>query len=198
MNKEKNRWQRIVIHCSDSKWGNGFVINEWHKERGFRLIGYNEYINNGYPTSSWLKAKLKVKHLEAQAEVGRAIGPDVFCDPEECGAHVKGHNTGSYGICMIGWHEFSDAVLNKALDVVIFRLKQFGLEPNEDTVKGHYEFDSEKTCPNINMNVFRSHLKNKTYYGKPVPKKEKKATGAMALLTDMLSRLFNKGKQKCL
>ena len=46
----------IVVHASDSWYGNAVLLNEWHKQRGFTLskdgnyIGYHKFISNGYPT----------------------------------------------------------------------------------------------------------------------------------------------------
>ncbi len=69
-----------VWHCSATKEGKIFYahnIDEWHKERGFRKIGYHIVIL-----------------LNGKARFGRDIW--------EKGAHAKGYNKNSIGICYIG------------------------------------------------------------------------------------------------
>ena len=49
--------QTIVIHCSDSKWGDAEVIRKWHtdpKPRGkaWADIGYHAVICNGFRKST--------------------------------------------------------------------------------------------------------------------------------------------------
>ena len=41
----------IIIHCSDSRWGNAWHIDTWHRDRGFQwpggAIGYHWVVCNG-------------------------------------------------------------------------------------------------------------------------------------------------------
>ena len=70
----------IVIHCSATIEGKVFRakdIDLWHKKRGFRKIGYHFVVD-----------------LDGTIEQGRPL--------REAGAHVKGHNANSIGICYIG------------------------------------------------------------------------------------------------
>ena len=70
----------IIIHCSATKAGQDFHasdIDRWHKERGWDGIGYHQVVD-----------------LDGTVEPGR---------PEsKVGAHCKGHNADSIGICYIG------------------------------------------------------------------------------------------------
>lgn len=70
----------IILHCSATPAGRDISaadINRWHRERGFRCIGYHYVIR-----------------LDGSIEHGR---------PEsEIGAHCIGHNAQSIGICYIG------------------------------------------------------------------------------------------------
>ena len=71
---------KIIVHCSATKEGQYFTvadITRWHKERGFRTIGYHYVI-----------------YLDGTIEVGRT--------PSEVGAHCLGQNANSIGICYIG------------------------------------------------------------------------------------------------
>lgn len=70
----------IIIHCSATPEGKDFTaadIDRWHKERGFKKIGYHYVIK-----------------LDGTIELGRPI--------DEVGAHCSGHNQGSVGVCYIG------------------------------------------------------------------------------------------------
>jgi len=116
---------KIVIHCSDSPRGRGDnaeVIHLWHKERGFDGIGYHKVIlENG------------------TIEDGRPL--------YWAGAHVKGHNTGTVGICLIGKSVFTDNQF-AALHYLLFKLKA---KYPHAKIFGHRELDSSKTCPNFNV-----------------------------------------------
>lgn len=77
---------KIVIHCSATRNGKSLktnnqsaaqVIDSWHKERGYSRIGYHFVID-----------------VDGTVETGRQVG--------EIGAHVKGHNRNSVGICLVG------------------------------------------------------------------------------------------------
>lgn len=70
----------IIIHCSATKAGRDFHakdIDKWHRERGFDEIGYNAVVD-----------------LDGTVEPGRS--------ESKPGAHCKGHNSDSIGICYIG------------------------------------------------------------------------------------------------
>ena len=70
----------IIIHCSATKAGRDFHakdIDKWHRERGFDEIGYNVVVD-----------------LDGKVELGRSEAKP--------GAHCKGHNSDSIGICYIG------------------------------------------------------------------------------------------------
>ena len=72
--------KEIIIHCSATKEGRNFTvadIDRWHRERGFFCIGYHFVI-----------------YRDGSIHVGRSV--------EEVGAHCKGHNTVSIGVCYIG------------------------------------------------------------------------------------------------
>ena len=71
---------KIVIHCSATPpdmYVDKAMIDRWHKERGWSGCGYHYVIKR-----------------DGQIELGRPI--------EKIGAHVKGHNKTSIGICYCG------------------------------------------------------------------------------------------------
>ncbi len=146
MNKAK-----IVVHCSDSKWGNAAIIDSWHKERGFlgrtgHHIGYHYVILNGY-----LGPKMLNKTFDGHIETGRPLDDDHHLETWEMGAHVKGHNTASVGICMIGKSgEFTIAQLNSLVKLIKNIKSQYESE-YEVELYMHSDLDDNKPfCPGIN------------------------------------------------
>lgn len=72
--------EAIIIHCSATREGQDIRasdIDKWHRERGFAMIGYNYVID-----------------LDGKVEKGRPL--------TMTGAHCKGWNDRSIGICYIG------------------------------------------------------------------------------------------------
>lgn len=70
----------IVIHCSATEAGREVTVKEitkYHIQRGFRTIGYHFLV-----------------HLDGEISRGRKL--------EEIGAHAKGYNNNSVGICYVG------------------------------------------------------------------------------------------------
>ena len=135
--------KRIFIHCSDSWWGTSDVICEWHRARGWRGVGYHFTVNNGFPTyKSWVDYKYQLER-DGLIEVGRDI--------RFTGAHVFGHNLDSIGICLIGRRLFSYKQLSKLTEHVHLLCNQYKIPMDREHIKGHYELDSGKTCPNIDM-----------------------------------------------
>ena len=80
--------REIILHCSDSPWGNAAIITVWHKDRGFRNCGYNFVLLNGKISQSF-----EFKSFNGAIETGRALDED--------GAHTLNHND-AIGICLIG------------------------------------------------------------------------------------------------
>ena len=77
----------IIVHCTATRDGRSFTVRDidaWHRERGFRSIGYH-----------W------VVYLDGTIHPGR---------PEaETGAHCKGHNQKSVGVVYVGGPTAGDA-----------------------------------------------------------------------------------------
>ena len=78
--------KEIIIHCSATKENKDYTvadIDRWHRARGFRKIGYHFVI-----------------YRNGDIHVGRSLS--------EIGAHCKGHNAISIGICYIGGLDAKD------------------------------------------------------------------------------------------
>lgn len=137
---------KIIIHHSASSFGCQRLIDEWHKERGWDGCGYHYIIQNGYPYS----INEKIDSLIGQIEQGRNI--------EKTGAHAKGFNSTSIGICLIHNDGTYDSRMLVSLSRLVRELTQrFNIDTN--SVVGHYELNTNKSlCPSIDMEWFRKSL----------------------------------------
>jgi len=148
---------RIVLHCSDSEWGTAVEIDRWHRERGWRKIGYMGVILNGYPMRH--SADSYWDHSDGSFEWGRPLDNDNFIEANEVEAHAFGINRNSVGLCLIGEKSFSMRQLIVARKIIRHLCDLWGLTYKD--VIGHYEVpDANKPCPNINMDTFRKFLVN--------------------------------------
>ena len=127
----------IIIHASATRpeWmaGNHIAaqieeIRRWHKGRGWRDIGYHYIISR-----------------DGIVGEGRPV--------EQTGTHVRGHNTGTIGICLIGGHgsarddhpleHFTLKQMRALWDLVADLRKQY---PAIERVTGHNQY-ANKACP---------------------------------------------------
>jgi len=91
----------IILHCSDSFFGNAAIITKWHvlpkpDGRGWSNIGYHYIILNGQ-----LSIKAFHNKYDGRVETGRPLDDDNIIEPFEIGAHTKGKND-CIGVCLIG------------------------------------------------------------------------------------------------
>lgn len=87
---------RVIIHCSDSCWGNAAAITTWHLQRGFTTIAYHYVILNGL-----LSPFKRHPYFDGTIETGRPLDDDKDFELDEKGAHAFGYNM-AVGICLIG------------------------------------------------------------------------------------------------
>ena len=132
----------IVLHCSDSSFGDRDLIDKWHKERGFDCVGYHYVICNGYRSSD---SNLDIA-LDGKIQSGR--------DLNSVGAHVKGFNQRSIGICLIGKTRFT-ARQFLALARLLRSLNRFA--PHARIV-GHNDLNPRKECPCFDVSHFINHV----------------------------------------
>ena len=125
---------QIVIHCSATQEGANFQVDDirrWHIQRGFKDVGYHYVIT-----------------LNGDIQVGRPI--------EQVGAHVKGHNSHSIGVCYIGGvneklkPKDTRTLLQKVgLQILLVVLKSRFPKVN---ILGHRDFENvNKACPCFNV-----------------------------------------------
>ena len=123
---------KIIVHCSATRENENFDVAEirkWHVEgRGWSDIGYHFYID-----------------LYGEIHKGRDIS--------KIGAHCKGHNRNSIGICYCGGVEADgktpkdtrNAEQKEALVAVLRTLK--AMYPNA-VIHSHRDF-ANKACPSF-------------------------------------------------
>ena len=142
--------ENIILHCSDSEWGNAKVIDGWHRERGWSGIGYHFVVLNGN-----LRPGFFLVCCNGSVEAGRPLGADDYLSGAEIGAHAMGFNSKSIGVCMIGTKHFNDEQMEATRALI--RELMLTFEIPVEKVLGHYEIPLAhgKTCPNINMDWLR-------------------------------------------
>lgn len=122
------RIDKIILHCSATLPGQRVdveTITRWHKQRGFKTIGYHFFIDRS-----------------GTIHAGRPL--------EEQGAHCKGQNAHSIGICYEGGLDKGGFPLDTRTILQRIAMKELvaqllGQFPDA-TVHGHREF-ANKACP---------------------------------------------------
>ena len=129
----------IIIHCSATIEGKDFTVKDidrWHRQRGFKMVGYHYVIR-----------------LDGTIEQGRPLG--------QVGAHCKGHNTHSIGICYIGGLDTEgkpkDTRTKAQRDMLWALIKSLKVEYPKATIHGHNEFAC-KACPCFDARAEYSQL----------------------------------------
>jgi N-acetylmuramoyl-L-alanine amidase len=123
-----NKPEYIIIHCSDSdipSHDNIATIRKWHvDENKWRDVGYHFFIRKS-----------------GELEYGRPIW--------ESGAHAKGYNRNSIGICLSGSVKFTAPQFDMLKEICLELSDQYGI-PFYNIVP-HSAVTSGKTCPNFNL-----------------------------------------------
>lgn len=124
--------ERIIVHCSATPEGRDVTvetITDWHLAKGWSDIGYHFVI-----------------HLDGEIKEGRPL--------TRSGAHTKGYNATSIGVCYVGGVDKDMAAKDTrtpAQDAALVNLLQALRKdyPNA-TIHGHNEF-ANKACPSFNV-----------------------------------------------
>lgn len=120
----------IIIHCSatDTAGYNFLAIKRDHvKHRGFSDIGYHFGID-------W----------EGDIHILRPIN--------KAGAHCRGKNRYSIGICVLGLQAFNSIQMEQLGRLVDTLCMIFSLK--KEDIKPHNFYNKNKTCPNFNFDSF--------------------------------------------
>lgn len=121
----------IIVHCSATPEGKDFTvadITRWHKQRGFRTIGYHYVV-----------------YRDGSIHTGRPEG--------EIGAHCTGHNAVSIGICYIGGlaadgKTAKDTRTKEQREALIMLLRRLRAKYPSAKIYGHRDF-AAKACPSF-------------------------------------------------
>ena len=118
----------IIVHCSATREGKDITVHDidsWHKQRGFRCIGYHYVI-----------------YLDGSVHIGRPENED--------GAHCLGHNKTSIGICYIGGLDIygkpKDTRTDEQKKSLTELIRTLKTRFPQASIHGHNEF-ANKACP---------------------------------------------------
>ena len=135
--------EKIILHCAATPEGRDVkteTIRSWHmKGNGWSDIGYHFVIE-----------------LDGTIHNGRPV--------ERSGAHTKGYNSTSIGICYVGGMDKNknakdtrNEAQRKAMDELIDSLREVY---KGATIHGHNEF-AAKACPSFDVQKEYGHLNSK-------------------------------------
>lgn len=120
----------IVIHCSATREGKDFTVKDidrWHKERGFKKIGYHYVI-----------------YRDGSVHEGRPLN--------EIGAHAAPFNKKSIGICYIGGLDANarakDTRIPEQKEAIVKLLTELKRQFPDAEIVGHRDLTNvHKACP---------------------------------------------------
>lgn len=120
----------IIVHCSATPEGRDVSvadIDRWHRERGFDGIGYHYVV-----------------YIDGSVHEGRPLN--------KVGAHCKGHNAHSIGICYVGGVDFygkpKDTRTLAQKDALVNLLMWLKRRFPKAVIRGHRDF-AAKACPSF-------------------------------------------------
>lgn len=121
----------IIIHCSDTPASRRVTvedIREWHRARGFKDIGYHYII-----------------YQDGSCHKGRPLSVS--------GAHCKGHNAHSIGVCYIGGHGddmtkpiYLDTRTKEQKNTMLLLMRQLKRMFPNAVISGHKDH-AARACP---------------------------------------------------
>lgn len=134
----RKQTDRIIIHCSATRPSQDIgvkTLDEWARQEGYLSLGYHYVIcRNG------------------TVEDGR--------HPEEVGAHAKGYNATSIGVCLVGGvteknvkkveNNFTPEQM-EALKALLTNLK---LQYPDAAIIGHRDVNPHKACPSFDAKAW--------------------------------------------
>lgn len=120
----------IIVHCSatpEERDVSVADIDRWHRERGFDGIGYHYVV-----------------YIDGSVHEGRPLN--------KVGAHCKGHNAHSIGICYVGGVDLNgkpkDTRTLAQKDALVNLLMRLKRRFPKAVIRGHRDF-AAKACPSF-------------------------------------------------
>lgn len=130
---------KIIVHCSATPEGRNFTVKDidaWHRQQGYKKIGYHYVI-----------------YLDGSIHKGR--------EESEIGAHCKGYNASSIGICYIGGTDNNgkakDTRTAAQKEALIKLLKELKAKYPKAKIYSHRDF-AQKECPSFNATLEYSNI----------------------------------------
>lgn len=136
----------IIIHCTDSPDTRDFGVEDierWHCERAIKE-----------PWSAYIDAEGNTRFIGYHYVVKRDGTVEPGRPEHEVGCHCKGHNARSIGVVWVGRQSPSDQQIGALVSFVANLCIAHAL--TSEDVHGHNAFTSFKTCPNLDMDFFKS------------------------------------------
>lgn len=129
LKKCSRKINKIIVHCSDTPEGrndDAHDIDAWHRKKGYKSIGYHFVIT-----------------LDGTIQTGRPLN--------NVGAHCKGHNAHSIGICYIGGRDVNtkrpkDTRTDAQKASLVKLITELRQHFPDASVYGHRQF-ANKACP---------------------------------------------------
>jgi len=129
----------IFVHCSATPEGKDYTVNqirEWHLQRGWSDIGYHYVV-----------------YRDGTVHKGRPV--------EQAGAHARGHNRHSIGVCYIGGVDGIGTPKDTRTDEQKESLENLLYDLVEQypgaKIRGHREV-SAKACPSFDAATEYAHI----------------------------------------
>ncbi|NVK42131.1 MAG: N-acetylmuramoyl-L-alanine amidase [Oceanospirillaceae bacterium] len=135
----------IVLHCADTPNGRATSIEDIDRWHGERTPPFKRDLSIDPKHQPHLKhiGYHYVITLDGEIHEGRPL--------IETGAHVSGHNHDTVGVCLIGRDQFTPKQFH-AIQIIKSRIEaQVGIKL---PIKGHREFDPNKTCPGFDVQAY--------------------------------------------
>lgn len=139
--RQLTKTNEIIIHCA--AWPNGKPlsvdqVDGWHNDNGFQrdpnlMVTHEPHIG----------------HVGYHYFIGVSGGLHPCRALYETGAHARGHNTRSIGICLSGTDQYTTHQWQTLASLVSSLLRLF---PHARVI-GHNEI-SNKTCPGFNVSAW--------------------------------------------
>lgn len=136
--------EKIIIHCAattaDMDIG-ASEIDKWHRDRGFFMIGYHYVIRR-----------------DGSIEVGRPL--------DRPGAHARGHNHNSIGICLVGGLDSegnpADNFTENQFETLKKLLGDLRLSFPKADILGHRDIPNvKKACPSFDVKEWLTSIEEK-------------------------------------
>jgi hypothetical protein len=96
------------------------------------------------------------------SDIGYHLGIDYEADIHilrpinKSGAHCKGHNRHSIGICVLGLQAFTVNQMRQLAKLCDMLCMTFNLSQTD--IKPHNFYNKNKTCPVFDMGAFKKHM----------------------------------------